>query len=309
MLAQATAPRGVVHHALCAQEAAAAAAIPGPWRQAVSGGATVSWRCRFRQACWAVVLVALSLAGLRLPAQAQLLRPFTVQFTDNRPGDIYIIGNTLFSCDPRLKPTGLEDLASTSPPFTPEAAAQPLQAYQTCDPNIAKKGEGFIKQGGKFVKAEGIYLSDQGYSMGPINLATPMGRNNSSSAEWQLPAGASVLWAGLYWSARSTSSGERPMVCHSERRSPTRLCFKTPASGGYALKTGTLGPDLGFNDVYQNFVEVTNEVHAGGSGTYSVADVDAEDGNDGLGFFAGWALVIVIRDPTEPLRNLTVFNG
>ena len=80
----------------------------GRGEQAASVWATVSWRGRLRQACWAVVLVALALAGLSLPAQAQLLRPFTVQFTDNKPGDIYIIGNTLFSCDPRLKPAGLE---------------------------------------------------------------------------------------------------------------------------------------------------------------------------------------------------------
>ena len=74
-------------------------------------------------------------------------------------------------------------------------------------------------------------------------------------------------------------------------------------------KPGRSALTCGFDNVYQNFVEVTNEVHAGGSGTYSVADVDAQEGNDGLGFFAGWALVIVIRDPREPLRNLTVFNG
>ena len=37
--------------------------------------------------------------------------------------------------------------------------------------------------------------------------------------------------------------------------------------------------------------------------------MDAQTGNDGLGFFAGWALVIVIKDPNEPLRNLTVFDG
>ena len=85
--------------------------------------------------------------------------------------------------------------------------------------------------------------------------------------------------------------------------------LQDPASGNYALKTGTLGPNVGFNNVYQNFVEVTNEVHAGGSGTYSVADVDAQEGNDGLGFFAGWALFIVIKEPSEPLRNLKVFSG
>ena len=63
------------------------------------------------------------------------------------------------------------------------------------------------------------------------------------------------------------------------------------------------------NNVYQSFVEVTDEVRTGGGGTYSVADIDARTGNDGLGFFGGWALVIVTQDSAEPLRNLTVFDG
>ena len=41
-------------------------------------------------------------------------------------------------------------------------------------------------------------------------------------------------------------------------------------------------------------------VQAGGSGTYSAADIDAATGNDGLGFFGGWALVIVTQDPGQP---------
>ena len=64
--------------------------------------------------------------------------------------------------------------------------------------------------------------------------------------------------------------------------------------------------DSGPNDVYQNFVVVTEDVRAGGGGTYSVADIDARTGNDSLGFFGGWALVIVAQDSNEPLRNLTV---
>ena len=148
MTAQAVSQRVVTRRPRRDQRGDAVSTTSGPWRQAASGGVTVSWRGRLRQACWAVVLVALALAGLRLPAQAQLLRPFTVQFTNNKPGDIYIIGNTLLSCDPKRRPTALESLATDFPcRLRPRLRRQPLQAYQTCDPNIAKKGEGFIKGG------------------------------------------------------------------------------------------------------------------------------------------------------------------
>ena len=311
MTAPAISPRVVTRRPRRAQREDVVPTTSGPWRQAASGGVPVAWRGRLRQVCWAVVLGALALAGLRLPAQAQLLREFRPQLTTNTRGDIFIIGNTLMSCNPKKETDALESRETISPRFTPEVAEKPPQIYQTCDPNIAVQGEGFIKVQGEPVPAEGIYLSDQGYRMDPINLAPLLGRTNSSSAEWVLPPGAKVLWAGLYWSARriQAESAKKFMVCDPSRKtSPDTLCFATPTSG-YQLKTGTRGPDVGPNDVYQNFVDVTTEVHAGGSGTYSVADVEAQEGNDGLGYFAGWALVIVIQDPREPLRNLTVFNG
>ena len=150
---------------------------------------------------------------------------------------------------------------------------------------------------GGSIAASGTFLSDQGYDMQPVNQAVPRGVRNSSSAEWRLPNGASVLWAGLYWSARQDN--------------PDRTVrFATPVSAGYLTKTGALvPPDRSDNDVYQNFIEVTAEVRAGGSGLYSVAEVDARTGKDGVGFYAGWALVIVVQDPNEPPRNLTVFDG
>ena len=107
MLAQATAPRGVVHHALCAQEDAAAA-MPGPWRQAVSVGAAVAWRGRIRQVCWAVVLVALSLAGLSLPAQAQLLAYLHRTLYEERPRRyLHHREYPVFVCSPGSYSTGL----------------------------------------------------------------------------------------------------------------------------------------------------------------------------------------------------------
>ena len=47
-------------------------------------------------------------------------------------------------------------------------------------------------------------------------------------------------------------------------------------------------------------------VRGGGTGRYWGADVVAGTGEDR---YAGWSLVVVLRDPTQPLRNLTVFDG
>ena len=71
-----------------------------PWRQAAALRAPGAWHSRRQQVVWVVVLVALGLASVSTSVQAQLVRPFTARYTNNAPGDIYIIGNTLLSCVP-----------------------------------------------------------------------------------------------------------------------------------------------------------------------------------------------------------------
>jgi hypothetical protein len=132
-------------------------------------------------------------------------------------------------------------------------------------------------------------LNNNDFNMVNVNVAG--GNTNSSSADLRLPPGASVLWVGLYWGAQSSSSQRN------------RVRFATPLTS-YNTKTGSI--DTNSNDNYQGFVEVTTEVQASGSGTYRVADVAAQTGTNR---YAGWALVVVIQDPTEPLRNLTIFDG
>lgn len=101
-----------------------------------------------------------------------------------------------------------------------------------------------------------------------------------------------MLFAGLYWGARSNAATRN------------QVRFSTPASGGYSTITAT---QLDANNpAYQGFANVTALVQAGGSGTYTVANVQRTTGTDQ---YAGWALVIVVRDPVELRRNLVVFDG
>ena len=57
---------------------------------------------------------------------------------------------------------------------------------------------------------------------------------------------------------------------------------------------------------YGAFADVTSVVEAAGPGSYSVANVQTGKGGDR---YAGWTLVVVYEDPTQPPRNLTVEDG
>jgi uncharacterized repeat protein (TIGR01451 family) len=121
---------------------------------------------------------------------------------------------------------------------------------------------------------------------------------NSSSATLTLPSGSSVLWAGLYWGARSTAAAR------------SQIKFKPAGSGLYSTLTASqLDSTTAASNAYQGFADVTSQVQSGGAGTYWVAGAAADNGNDGTGFYAGWSLVVVYQDNTQPLRNLTVFDG
>ncbi len=114
---------------------------------------------------------------------------------------------------------------------------------------------------------------------------------NSSRATLSLPPGATVLWAGLYWSGDS-NNGARSLAL-----------LATPASGYATVSATQLDVSGG---TYQGFADVTARVQAGGSGSYTVANVQAQPGAKR---FAGWSLVVVYRNLAEPRRNLVVFDG
>lgn len=124
---------------------------------------------------------------------------------------------------------------------------------------------------------------------------------NSSSANLSLPAGATVLWAGLYWGAEAPTTAVP---------NPNTVLFRTPGSSSYSTITASqtdsyLRPDN--RRLYQGFREVTALVQAGGSGTYWVANVQGNPNNPDR--YADWGLVVVFQHNSEPLRHLNVFDG
>ena len=100
MTAQAVSPRVGTRRPRRAQREDVVPTTAGPWRPGVSGGVpspgvAASARCAGPW-CW---LPWPSLASVSRPRRNSSVS--SVQFTANSPGDIYIIGNTLISCDPK----------------------------------------------------------------------------------------------------------------------------------------------------------------------------------------------------------------
>jgi hypothetical protein len=150
----------------------------------------------------------------------------------------------------------------------------------------------------------GATLNNNSWNMVAVNDAG--GTTNSSSATVTLPAGADVLWAGLYWSA-DTSAGTAGSAAPSPGAKGT-VSFKVP--GGSYASISAVGADVLTSSPrpsrYRAFRDVTALVAAGGAGAYSVADVQTGTGQDR---YAGWALFVAYRDVAKPIRRLNVYDG
>ena len=164
-------------------------------------------------------------------------------------------------------------------------------------------------------------LNDNAFNMTYVDVDADPTTFDSSRATLTLPAGSSVLFAGLYWGGDTSNGGAAPAPAPAPSP-PTaaapnaaargQVAFQTPATAGYTTLTATqidtndpaVGGQTGTR--YQGFVEVTGLVQAAGAGTYTVANVQAGTGADR---YAGWSLVVVFMDPAGRLRNLTVFDG
>lgn len=152
-------------------------------------------------------------------------------------------------------------------------------------------------------RAGAAKLNNNSFAMVNQDVDADPSTFNSSNALLTVPTGGAILWAGLYWGARQ-SKGTGGVAGVGNRAS---VAFRVPGATGYQIvaassEFGPTASDL----AYQEFANVTGAVQAAGAGTYWGANVVAGTGEDR---YAGWSLVVVLRDPSLPLRNLTVFDG
>ena len=140
----------------------------------------------------------------------------------------------------------------------------------------------------------GANRSNNMHRMRYIDIDGDASTRNSSSANFSLPAGANVLFAGLFWGASSSSSARNQVEFKSNVSSYTHLTADIIYNNG---------------NTYHAYKDVTSLVATQSPGTtrtYTTANVRARQST---GQYAGWTLVVVISDNTAVPRNMTVFNG
>jgi len=150
----------------------------------------------------------------------------------------------------------------------------------------------------------GSSLNNNDFRMNYVDVDSDSSTFNSSQATLTLPAGSTVLWAGLYWGA-DTTAGQNGNAAPTPAQN-NLVRFAAAGSGYQTLTAAQLDSNATLGNDYHAFADVTAQVRAARSGTYAVANVQAGTGVDR---HAGWALVVAYRDPARPSRNLTVFDG
>ena len=133
---------------------------------------------------------------------------------------------------------------------------------------------------------------------------------NSSSSNLAIPTGAVVKFAGLYWGARTTAGGSLEGLAGTAAPAGSKQIDLKVPGGTYTTLTASPAnfytESAGGTGAYQGFVNITSLVASAGNGTYWGGDIKAGLGADR---YAGWSLVVAYELPSEPLSNLTVFDG
>lgn len=160
-------------------------------------------------------------------------------------------------------------------------------SFLSCDPLAAGCLEARQRQGN---------LDNDAY---PLVAVDEAGLGTVSSISMlDLPAGATVTSASLYWSALSSSQ---------DIGVEGSIQLTSPGGVASAVSAQRVDhSDLSIGTAYQSFADVTAIVQAGGAGawTASGAEVVAT-----TGAYAGWSLVVVYNDPSLSPGRVAVFDG
>jgi len=162
---------------------------------------------------------------------------------------------------------------------------------------------------------QGSVLNNNTIAMDYVDIDGDPATFDSSAATLALPAGARVLFAGLYYGGR-TQAGDRGSPA-PDVTARNKVLIRPPNLGAYIPLTARpadvddapANPTAGAAfRLYQGFVDVTDIVRSAGAGEYTVANVQLGTGlqADQSG---GWALAVAYEETSQPTRNLTIFDG
>ena len=136
---------------------------------------------------------------------------------------------------------------------------------------------------------------------------------DSSSAQLNMPAGSTVLYAELIWGGSYKSLDNNNNITEDVSGSIGSSITMTTPSGSYSVAPDpatekTCGDSTHY--FYVNSANVTAYVQSAGAGTYTVGGVPAAiNKSDDHNNCAGWTLAVVYRNTTLPMRSLSAFVG
>lgn len=215
---------------------------------------------------------------LGLTTSAQDIRPFTVRYTTDARGKMVMVTNNIITTK---KKSGGSQVAYTVPP-------------PGCPPS-------------------GFLCKNDDNNPTNIDIDGDPTTFNSSSAQLLMPTCHSVAYAALYWGAGIAigqgANGSLPMRASNWNN----VRFKTPG-GVYQTVTAAVTDTVKtvFHG-YQCFADVTDLVRSAGVGSYTVANVKCDTVNASnaaiVNAYGGWTMMVIYADPSQPLRNFTIFDG
>src|SRR5262249_30687665 len=169
-----------------------------------------------------------------------VVTPFTPRFSANAPGDVAIIGNTL------------------------ETASTVNNAGRTAaDLTAAQNG---------VAGPAGNHVDNNDWNMAYVDVDNDPTTFNSSQSALNLPTGAKVLFAGLYWGSVTTTP--------AQAAARNTVKFSTPASGGGQAPPRNTPSRFNFTPPpppppFPSFAPPTPPVPTTGPQTHTAANVQA----------------------------------
>jgi uncharacterized repeat protein (TIGR01451 family)/MYXO-CTERM domain-containing protein len=126
-----------------------------------------------------------------------------------------------------------------------------------------------------------------------------------TSATLKLPTGAKITYARLYWAALKDGATADGNAVLDWLGGPATTIT---ADKTWVVPYGAAHPTWNY---YQSSGDATSFVSAWGAGDFRVTDVEAIPlaNQDVDRAFAAWTLVVFYEVPSDPLRNLALFDG
>ena len=111
-------------------------------------------------------------------------------------------------------------------------------------------------------KGDGSSLNNNGFVMERVDVDRTM--LDSSSARLSLPAGARVLFAGLYYGARTTAGTKGKAAPDASPAGLRTVDFKPPGAAGFERLTAAVDQSSEVTGAYGAFADVTVQVRRSG---------------------------------------------